>query len=183
MFNAFFSPALILISAFLYALSFGLNSLFLESFTYSLGVAWIFLPAGLRLLLTLLFAQSGAIGIALASSIIAVAFYFNDVMLGIAAGITSGLAPYVARYLALKDMGLTENLANLDGSKLLNCIFIYSLISPILHQTLFTLADPKNNFFDNLGVMIIGDLIGSMIVIYCAKTVIYFVKKSNKQIQ
>jgi hypothetical protein len=101
-------------------------------------------------------------------------------MLGLAAGITSGLAPFIARYLALKDMGLTENLATLDGSKLLNCIFIYSLISPILHQTLFTIADPKNNFFDNLGVMIIGDLIGSMIVIYSAKTVIYFVKKPNK---
>jgi hypothetical protein len=160
-------------------LSFGLNSLFLESFTYSLGVAWIFLPAGLRLLLTLLFAQSGAVGIALASSIIAVTFYFNDLVLGVAAGITSGLAPFIARYLALKDMGLTDNLATLDGSKLLNCIFIYSLISPILHQTLFTIADPKNNFFDNLGVMIIGDLIGSIIVIYSAKAVIYLVKNTK----
>jgi hypothetical protein len=179
MFTAFFSPAIILISAFLYALSFGLNSLFLESFTYSLGVAWIFLPAGLRLLLTLLFAQSGAVGIALASSMIAVTFYFNDLVLGVAAGITSGLAPFIARYLALKDMGLTDNLATLDGSKLLNCIFIYSLISPILHQTLFTIADPKNNFFDNLGVMIIGDLIGSIIVIYSAKAVIYLVKNTK----
>ncbi|MEY4481294.1 MAG: hypothetical protein RIQ84_456 [Pseudomonadota bacterium] len=179
MFTAFFSPAIILISAFLYALSFGLNSLFLESFTYSLGVAWIFLPAGLRLLLTLLFAQSGAVGIALASSIIAVTFYFNDLVLGVAAGITSGLAPFIARYLAIKDMGLTDNLATLDGSKLLNCIFIYSLISPILHQTLFTIADPKNNFFDNLGVMIIGDLIGSIIVIYSAKAVIYLVKNTK----
>jgi hypothetical protein len=179
MFTAFFSPAIIFISAFLYALSFGLNSLFLESFTYSIGVAWIFLPAGLRLLLTLLFAQSGAVGIALASSIIAVTFYFNDLVLGVAAGITSGLAPFIARYLALKDMGLTDNLATLDGSKLLNCIFIYSLISPILHQTLFTIADPKNNFFDNLGVMIIGDLIGSMIVIYSAKGVIYLVKNTK----
>ncbi|MEO0047375.1 MAG: hypothetical protein RLZZ410_334 [Pseudomonadota bacterium] len=179
MFSTFFSPTIILISAFFYALSFGLNSFLLESFTYSLGVAWIFLPAGLRLLLTLLFAQSGAVGIALASSIIAITFYFNDLMLGLAAGITSGLAPYIARYLALKDMGLTESLANLDGSKLLNCIFIYSLISPILHQTLFTVADPKNDFFDNLGVMIIGDLMGSMIVIYCAKALIYLVKKSK----
>jgi hypothetical protein len=142
-------------------------------------VAWIFLPAGLRLLLTLLFAQSGAVGIALASSMIAVTFYFNDLVLGVAAGITSGLAPFIARYLALKDMGLTDNLATLDGSKLLNCIFIYSLISPILHQTLFTIADPKNNFFDNLGVMIIGDLIGSIIVIYSAKAVIYLVKNTK----
>lgn len=179
MFTAFLSPAIVLISAFLYALSFGLNSFFLESFTYSLGVAWIFLPAGLRLLLTLLFAQSGAVGIALASSIIAITFYFNDLILGLAAGITSGLAPYIARYLVFKDMGLTESLTTLDGSKLLNCIFIYSLISPILHQILFTISDPKNNFFDNLGVMIIGDLIGSIIVVYCAKTAIYLVKKTR----
>lgn len=179
MFKTTFSPALIIFSGVIYAITFGLNSYFLDSFAHSLGVSWIFLPAGLRLLLTLLFAESGAIGIALASVIISICFFFESLFLGITAGITSGLAPYVARYLAFKDMGLNAQLNTLDGSKLLSCVLIYSLICPLMHQILFTLATPDNLFFDNLGVMIIGDLLGTVIVIYSAKALIYFAKKKQ----
>lgn len=182
MFKTIFSPALIIFSGTLYAVTFGVNSYFLDSFAHSLGVSWIFLPAGLRLLLTLLLAESGAIGIALASVIISIAFFFENLILGIAAGITSGLAPYVARYLAFKDMGLNAQLDTLDGSKLLSCVLIYSLICPLMHQIVFTLATPDNLFFDNLGVMIIGDLIGTVIVIYSAKLLIYFFKRKQKQL-
>lgn len=180
MFKTVFSPAPIIFSGTLYAITFGVNSYFLDSFAHSLGVSWIFLPAGLRLLLTLLFAESGAIGIALASVIISICFFFENLVLGIAAGITSGLAPYVARYLAFKDMGLNAQLDTLDGSKLLSCVLIYSLICPLMHQILFTLATPDNLFFDNLGVMMIGDLLGTIIVIYSAKTLIYFAKKNQR---
>lgn len=177
MFRSIFNPIVILISALLYALSFGINTYFLDYFSHSLGVSWVFLPAGLRLLLTLLFASSGAIGIAISSILISIFFYFDGLLLGISAGIVSGLAPFVARYLAFKDMGLTSNLETLNGSKLLNCILIYSLISSLLHQALFTALDPNNSFFDNLGVMIIGDLLGTIIVIYVAKLIIFQIKK------
>lgn len=182
MFKTVFSPALIIFSGTLYAITFGVNSYFLDSFAHSLGVSWIFLPAGLRLLLTLLFAESGAIGIALASVIISICFFFENLVLGIPAGITSGLAPYVARYLAFKDMGLNAQLDTLDGSKLLSCVLIYSLICPLMHQIVFTIATLDNLFFDNLGVMIIGDLVGTVIVIYSAKLLIYFFKRKQKQL-
>lgn len=179
MFRTIFNPVFIVISALLYALSFGINDYFFNYFSHSLGVSWIFLPAGLRLLLTLLFASSGAIGIAISSVIISIFFYFESLALGISAGITSGLAPYLARYLAFKDMGLTANLASLNGKRLLGCIFLYSLISPLMHQALFTLMHPENSFFDNLGVMIIGDLLGTIIVVYVAKLVIFKIKNRS----
>lgn len=177
MFKAIFNPIVILVSAFLYALSFGINTYFFDYFSHSLGVSWVFLPAGLRLLLTLLFATSGAIGIAISSILISVFFYFDNLVLGISAGITSGVAPLLARYLAFKDMGISAQLDSLDGSKLFNCILIYSLLSPLLHQGLYTLINPDNLFFDNLSVMIVGDLLGTIIVIYVAKLIIYGIKK------
>ena len=179
MFLTFFNPLIILISSLLYCLSFSINTYFLEGFGHSLGISWIFLPAGLRLLLTLMFASSGAIGIAISSILIGIFFYFEGLVLGIGAGIISGLAPFLARHLAFKGMDLKTNLDTLNGPKLINCILIYSLISPLLHQAFFTALNPDNPFLENLGVMIIGDLIGTVIVVYVAKLIIFRIKNRS----
>lgn len=181
MLKSIFNPTLILISALLYALAFGINSFLMDSLTFSLGVNWIFLPAGLRLLLTLLFGFSGAIGIALSSVLIAINFYFeHDLISGLGAGLIGGLAPYFANLFVFKNMSLTSNLETLDGNKLLNCIFIYSLISPVLHQAWFFIRGINDNFIEHVGVMFIGDLVGTLIIIYLAKLAIHSLKNQAK---
>lgn len=176
-----FNPTLILISALLYGACFGINSFLMSSLTFSLGVNWIFLPAGLRLLLTLLFGFSGALGISLASVLIALNFYFqHDIVSGLGAGLIVGLGPYLARIFVFKNMDLTSNLENLDGHKLLNCIFIYSLISPLLHQLWFFARGINDNFVEHVGVMFIGDLVGTLIIIYLAKIIISQLKRRAK---
>jgi hypothetical protein len=179
MFAIALNPLFILISALLYGLSFGINTYFLDYFSHSVGISWIFLPAGLRLLLTLMFASSGAIGIVISSILINIFFYFEDLVLGIGAGILSGLAPLLARYLSFKSMDLRANLSALNGPKLLNCILIFSLISPLLHQALFTTLNPDNLFLENLGAMIFGDLIGTILVVYVAKLIIFKIQKRS----
>jgi hypothetical protein len=57
----------VLISALLYSALFFFNDWVTETLKYDLGVSWIYLPAGLRLLLILIFGLAGAIGIAAAS--------------------------------------------------------------------------------------------------------------------
>lgn len=181
MLKSLLNPIFILISALLYALAFGINSFLMDSLTFSVGVNWVFLPAGLRLLLTLLFGFSGAIGIALTSVLIAINFYFqHDLISGIGAGLIGGLAPYFANLFVFKNLSLTSNLETLDGSKLLNCIFIYSLISPILHQAWFFIRGINDNFIEQVGVMFIGDLVGTLIVIYLAKIAIHSLKNQKK---
>lgn len=177
--SVFLSPALISIAAFLYAASFLINSYVMGSFSFSLGVSWVFLPAGLRLLLTLLLDKNGALGIALASIAISLGFYFEDPILGIGAGIISGLAPYMAKLLVFRDSDLKHDLSQLDAKQLLNCVFIFSIVSPLMHQAWYKLYNPESLFFEGLGVMIIGDLIGTFIVIYFAKTAIFLYKKKS----
>ena len=179
MFAIALNPLFILISALLYGLSFGINTYFLDYFSHSVGISWIFLPAGLRLLLTLMFASSGAIGIVISSILINIFFYFDDWVLAIGTGIISGLAPLLARYLSFKGMNLGTNLNTLNGPKLLNCILIFSLISPLLHQALFTALNPDNLFLENLGAMIFGDLIGTILVVYVAKLIIFKIQKRS----
>ena len=55
------------ISALLYSALFFFNDWLTETLKYDLGVSWIYLPAGLRLFLILIFGLAGAIGIAVAS--------------------------------------------------------------------------------------------------------------------
>ena len=175
--SVFLSPTLISIAAILYAASFLINSYVMGSFSFSLGVSWVFLPAGLRLLLTLLLDKNGAIGIAIASIAISLGFYFEDLILGIGAGVISGLAPYIAKLLVFPDSDSNRDLSQLDAKQLLNCVFVFSVVSPIMHQAWYSLHNKEGLFFEELGVMIIGDLIGTLIIIYLAKAAIFLYKK------
>jgi hypothetical protein len=175
--SVFLSPALISIAAILYAASFSINSYVMGSFSFSLGVSWVFLPAGLRLLLTLLLDKNGALGIAIASIAISLGFYFEDPVLGIGAGIISGLAPYIAKLLVFPNKGSSRDLSQLDSKQLLNCVFVFSVVSPLMHQAWYSLHNKDGLFFEDLGVMIIGDLIGTLIVIYLAKAAHFLYKK------
>jgi hypothetical protein len=46
-----------------------------------------------------------------------------------------------------------------------------------MHQVWYSLHNKDGLFFEALGVMIIGDLIGTLIVIYLAKAAIFLYKK------
>jgi hypothetical protein len=178
----FISPTLISIAAILYAVSFLINSYAMGAFSFSLGVSWVFLPAGLRLLLTLLLDKNGAIGIAIASIAISLGFYFEDPILGIGAGVISGLAPYIAKQLVFRDTDSNHDLSQLDAKQLLNCVFVFSVVSPLMHQAWYSLHNKEGLFFEDLGVMIIGDLIGTLLVIYLAKAAIFLYKKKPSNI-
>jgi hypothetical protein len=177
--TVFLSPALIGIAAILYAGSFFINSYVMGSFSFSPEVSWIFLPAGLRLLLTLVLDKNGALGIAIASIAISLGFYFEDLILGIGAGIISGFAPYIAKLLVFRDSVTNPDLSQLDAKQLLNCVFVFSIVSPLMHQAWYSLNKEDNLFFESLGVMIIGDLIGTFIIIYFAKAAIFLYKKRS----
>ena len=111
--NLLIGSLVIFCSAALYALFFALNSFLFQSLIFSSGVSWIFLPAGLRLVLTLLFGGKGAIGISITSILIGLLFYFSDPVIAVGAGILGGLAPYIARLTVFRDLNVMTNLSKL----------------------------------------------------------------------
>jgi hypothetical protein len=76
---------------------------------YDLGVSWIYLPAGLRLFLILIFGLSGAIGIATASFAIS---YFGvfppDLVTCIGIGLISGFAPLLAKWIVITNVNISN---------------------------------------------------------------------------
>lgn len=169
------------LSALLYATLFYINSWLASDLTFSLGVNWIYLPAGLRLLLTLIFGLPGAFGIALTSFLIS---YFGEFPQELATcigiGLISGFAPYLARFFVLTNIRLSPDLSDLSLPKLISCILIYALLSSGLHQWWFAVrgleqAGSVNHFF----VMFIGDVLGTLLFIAVIKYSLSFLKRGG----
>jgi hypothetical protein len=166
--------ALVTTSFFLFGAVFLANEWLFNSarFEFVRGVNWIYLPAGMRLLCTLLFGGPGAIGILCASWLTCVFYFFpDDPVRSFAGGIASAAAPYLVYKLAQYIYGLRSSLANLTAGRLLFLAACYSIASPSLHHAWLLLrGEPVGpGYF----VMILGDLLGTLVIIYTAKVLLW----------
>lgn len=153
---------------FLFALA--VNELLFMRLVYAVGVNWIYLPAGMRLLCTLLFAEAGAVGLLLASWLVAFTYYFpDDPVRAFVGGILSAAAPYGVYLVARHVYGLRASLTNLSPMKLLQCALMFSIASPLLHHLWFAFYEHKTNLAASFGAMVTGDLTGTLIVLYAAR--------------
>jgi hypothetical protein len=170
------------ISALSYTSLFYLNNWLTSELVFSLGVNWIYLPAGLRLFLTLIFGLPGAIGIALASFLISYYGDFSrDLILCIGIGLVSGFAPFLAKVFVINNVRLSPDLSDLNFQKLVICILIYALLSAGLHQWWFsTMALDNAGGINHVFVMFIGDVLGSLLLISLIKYSLDFLKKLGK---
>ena len=162
----------VIISVFAYTLLFYINSWITTELVFGLGVNWIYLPAGLRLFLTLIFGLPGAMGIAIASTLIS---YYgelsSDLAICIGTGLISGFAPYLARIFVFSNVKLESDLSNLNLQKLLLCIVIYALMSAGLHQYWYATVGLENTgSVNHFAVMAIGDVMGSILLIALIKS-------------
>jgi hypothetical protein len=147
-----------------------------EIFTHSQfvrGVNWIYLPAGIRLLSTLLLGADGALGLLIASWIVNFAYFFpHDIVRSIAGGLIATAAPYGVYRLARERWGLQASLTNLTAGRLLVLTVAYAIASPLLHHIWFALSGDTHNLVERFLAMVVGDLTGTLIVIYTLKGVL-----------
>jgi len=160
----------VFVSALLYSALFFFNDWITETLKYDLGVSWIYLPAGLRLFLILIFGLAGAIGIAAASFAIS---YFGvfppDLLTCIGIGLISGFAPLFAKWVVVSNTYISNDLSNLSMQKILLCIVIYALMSSAFHQYWFMLRDLESGSINHFLVMFAGDVAGSILLITLIK--------------
>jgi hypothetical protein len=160
----------VLISALLYSVLFFFNDWITDTLKYDLGVSWIYLPAGLRLFLILIFGLAGAIGIAAASFAIS---YFGvfppDLVTCLGIGLISGFAPLFAKWIVVSNAYISNDLSNLSMQKILLCIAVYALVSSGFHQYWFVLRDLESGSINHFLVMFAGDVAGSILLIALIK--------------
>ncbi|MFM0140475.1 hypothetical protein [Caballeronia grimmiae] len=139
------------------------------------GVNWIYLPAGVRLLSTLLLGADGALGLLLASWIVDFFYFFpNDPVRSLVGGVIATAAPYSVYRLAREIYGLTASLSNLTAGTLMLLTVAYSIAGSLLHTIWFCLQGDTHGFASRFLAMFIGDLTGTVIIIYTLKAVLHF---------
>jgi hypothetical protein len=151
-----------------------LNELLFTRLEFSAGINWIYLPAGVRLLCTLLFGEAGALGLLIVSWAVCFFYFFpDDPVRSFAGGILAAAAPYGVYRAAQRLFGLRASLANLSPQRLLCCAIAFSIASPLLHHLWFYFYEHKQDVLESFLVMSIGDFTGTLLVLYSAR---YFLR-------
>lgn len=159
-------------TAILFLATILLNELLFTHLEFAPGINMIYLPAGVRLLSVLLFAEAGAIGLLLASWYVCFFHFFpNDPLRSFAGGILSSLAPYLA-YRALLASGIGASLRGMSGQRLFCFALLFSVMSPAMHHAWFALMGGQD-LWKGFVVMFTGDLAGTLIVLYGARLALH----------
>jgi len=167
----------IILSAALYMAFFYFNQFITQPLEFATGVNWIFLPAGVRIFITLIFDYSGALGLAMASLLINyIGFYELDFtsILGIA--LICGATPLLARYFVIHNLKVQADLSNISLKQLIVIIIAYSLLSSGLHQLWFVARGLDSGSWNHFIAMFCGDVAGSILFIALIKYGIDLVK-------
>jgi hypothetical protein len=137
------------------------------------GINWIYLPAGVRLLSTLLFAEAGAIGLLLVSWAVCFFYFFpNDPVRSFMGGILASASPYLVYCGMRRYFGLQAALTNLTTAKLMICALAFSIASPLFHHLWFALYEDRTDLLRSFLVMATGDFCGTVTVLYAARFIL-----------
>lgn len=149
-----------------------LNELLFTKLEFVRGINWIYLPAGMRLLCILLFAEAGAVGLLLVSWGVCFLYFFpDDVLRSFVGGVIAAAAPYLVYRGAGWLAGARTSLAGLTPTRLLAYAVVFSIASPLLHHIWFALRG-QENLLSGFLVMAAGDLVGTLVVLYSAKAML-----------
>ena len=155
---------------FAYAVLFYANDWLMAFLEVSPGVNWIYLPAGLRLFLVLIFGLSGAIGIVTASALITFGRDLGEDIISIVGiGLISGFGPYLARLLVIRNLKINPDLSNLNIQMIAISVLVFALLSTSLHQVWFVLMGIPSGSLSNAIAMLIGDILGALLFISICK--------------
>jgi hypothetical protein len=145
------------------------NELAFLGLEHSNGVNWIFLPAGIRLLATLLFGLAGFEGLLLAGLYLNFwHFDFQSDFRAWSGAFASAAGPYVAALFARHWFDIRARLQGLTVQRLLFTTLLCGFMSPVLHHALMWVLTGEVDWHA-LTAMIVGDIVGIVVVLALAK--------------
>lgn len=170
----------VLATIVLFTAMLALNELLFRWLEFAPGINWVYLPAGMRLLCTLLFGEAGALGLLLVSWLVGFEFFFpGDFDRAFVGGILAALAPYLVYVVAKRWFGLDTSLRNLTPARLLALAVAYSLASPLLHHLWFAWRG-QSHLMPGFIAMSVGDFLGTLIVLYSIRGALALLRGRNR---
>lgn len=160
----------VVISAALYMAFFYFNQAITAPLEEAKGVNWIFLPAGIRIFITLILDYSGALGLAIASLLINyIGFYQLDFTSTLGIAVICGVAPLLGRHFVIHNLKVQPDLSNISLKQLIVIIVAYSLLSSGLHQLWFMVRGLDSGSWNHFIAMFCGDVAGSILFVAVIK--------------
>jgi hypothetical protein len=148
-----------------------INELIFIRFEHSNGINWMFIPAGIRLLATLLFGLAGFEGLLLASLYLNFHhFHFESDFRAWSGAVAGALGPYLASLFAKHWFDLRHRLKGLTVQRLMFTAALCGVMSPVFHHAFMWVLTGLVDW-TALAVMIIGDTLGILVVLTIAKGV------------
>jgi len=146
-----------------------LNEILFLPFEQSSGVNWVFIPAGIRLLSTMLFGLAGFEGLLLTGLYLNFFhFSFQSEFRAWSGALSGALGPYLASLLFKHWFDLEPRLKRLTAHRLLFTGVLCGFLSPVFHHTFLWILTGHVDW-TALSAMIIGDTTGIFIVLGLAK--------------
>lgn len=160
----------VLATAILFLASLAFSEWIFINLEYVRGISWIYLPAGVRLVTTLILGMPAAIGLLIGSWIACFFYYFpDDAVRSIAGGIMAAGAPYLAYRWARTALQLRPDLSNLTTQRLVICAAVYALVNASIHHAWFFFQGEREALASGFVAMVTGDVTGSLFVLYAIK--------------
>lgn len=164
--------ALVVTSGLLWCVSWVANMYVMEATHVAPGIDLVFLPAGFRLLIVIVFGVWGALGIALADPLMFVLeFHSGDLREVILSAVVSGFAPFLAVKAFFRVAGIERSLTQLKPIHLPLLALTVSVVTPFLFNVLFVIMGRQTAaaFLPNFTAMMTGDFLGCLIVSVLAR--------------
>ena len=151
------------------------------------GINIVYFPHGLRIILVILFAEAGAVGIVLGSMVGGMDLMRTNPVLGLAHSLVAGIAVWLAARFVIKPSPKSSlmpqtagGIAAIDGRSLVLLAFVSSVLNSLGHELgwLFFYAEAKQ-LEVRFATMFTGDLLGAVILLYALRALILFIERNQ----
>ncbi len=151
------------------------------------GINLVYLPHGLRMILVILFAEAGAVGIVLGTVLIGIELVLTNPALGLAHSLVAGTAVWLAARFVIKPSPQSSllpqtagGIAAIDGRSLVVLAFVSSVLNSSGHVLGWMLFDAEAKQLDvRFATMFTGDLLGAVILLYALRALILFIERKQ----
>lgn len=163
------SAACVLLPLVAWVALFELNAWVFAAFTWAQGIAWIFLPAAVRVLAVLVCGRWAVLGLFAGALLTSGAVYADDAAAAVLGAAVSAIGPWLAVELFRLATRLPMDLRGLTPRRLLALSVLSALCNVVPANLFFWLAGIRAEPFTGLVPMFVGDLAGIFVVLYAVR--------------
>jgi len=152
--------------ALLWVLLFRLNRWAFSSIDVTIFISWIFLPAAIRMLAVMVCDWAGALGLFAGAMFTSQADPATTLSDELVLAFLSASGPLVAFWFCTRLLSLPSNLTGLTARQLLLFATMGAVFNAVPHNIYFYLSDRMSSPIEGLVPMFLGDLLGTVVVLY-----------------